>query len=288
MKQIIISLLLSLNSYALDKIYLDSPPSGDFSRRGYASELLTLSLEKTKKKYGPYEISHKEKMSRDRALREMQTGTINVYDAPTRNEWEEATIPIFIPLTKGLLSYRLLLIKEKDRFKFSNVKEVDDLINLKAGLGSQWSTTQVLKAIGGFQIVEGSSYEGLFTMLNAGRFDYFIRGVNEIFGEYENIKEKFEEIIIEQSLLLYIPMPMYFFVSKKHPELAKRIEEGLIIAINDGSFNETFLKHHKENIMKVDFKNRVFLNIGNPIYNKNIKYFGTKFWLDLESLRSIK
>jgi len=48
-------------------------------------------------------------------------------------------------------------------------------------------------------------------------------------------------LVIEQSLMLYYPAPIYFFVNSVDTELADRIARGLTIAINDGSFNELFL-----------------------------------------------
>ncbi len=280
--------LLTFQTLAMDQIILDKHDPGDYSRREYAIEMLKLSLEKTIKRYGPYKITYSRRMTRNRALVELESGKISVYDAPTRQEWENRTIPIYIPLTKGLLSYRLLLITKANQFKFSNIKKIEDLQKLRAGLSSQWSTTKLLNSIGGFNIIEGNSYSTLFSMLAVDRFDYFIRGVNEIFGELDNIKNKFPEIIIDDKILLHIPMPMYFFVSKKFPLLAKRIEEGLLAAIDDGSFDRMFYKYHKENIIRAKLKNRTLFNIETPNISKNKKNTSSKFLLNLETLKAIK
>jgi hypothetical protein len=47
-------------------------------------------------------------------------------------------------------------------------------------------------------------------------------------------------LVIEESLLLNYPSPIYFFVNKNDKALADRIERGLTIAISDGSFDELF------------------------------------------------
>lgn len=288
MKVLILFLYLYTNAYAIDQIIVDKHAPGKYSRRGYASQVLKLALDKTIKKYGQYTIIQTFRMTRNRALVQLQNGSISVYDAPTRNEWENKTIPIYIPLTKGLLGFRLLLIKSSNLSKFSRVDNINDLKKLSAGLSSQWSTTKVLKGIGGFKIVEGNSYNSLFTMLELGRFDYFIRGLNEVYGEYENVRTESPEIIIENKLLLHIPMPMYFFVSKKYPKIAKRIEEGLQIAIKDGSFDRMFYKYHKESILKANLRSRTLIDIGNPYYKRNKKYSNPKFWIDLKELKRIK
>ncbi|WP_127717149.1 ABC transporter substrate-binding protein [Halobacteriovorax sp. HLS] len=285
---VILLIFISTNIVALDKIILSGDDHGKYSRRSYPIEILKLALEKTQNKYGPYSISYTLKMTRDRALSQLKSGHINVHEAPTRTQWEKATIPILIPLTKGLLGYRLFFIRSKDQKLFSNIQNIEDLKKYKPGLGSQWSTTRVLKAVKGFDIVEGSTYEGLFAMLNSGRFDFFIRGVNEIYGEALNIETTYPEISIENDLIVNIPMPLYLFVSKKTPRLAQRIEEGILLAIDDGSFDEVFNKYHKESILKANFSKRRFIHIGNPLHEISKKYQGTKYWLSVEQLKKYK
>lgn len=75
-------------------------------------------------------------------------------------------------------------------------------------------------------------------MLNHDRFDFLPRGVNEIFEEYALRKDLLENVIIEPHLALYIPGATYVFVSPKYPELAERLEIGLIYgSINNGTIN---------------------------------------------------
>ena len=89
----------------------------------------------------------------------------------------------------------------------------------RIGLGSQWSTTKILRAAG-FNVVAGSSYDGLFWMLDHDRFDVFPRGVNEIFQEIEARRDSLPNLMIEPSLALYVPTPYYFFVSPQTPRLS--------------------------------------------------------------------
>ena len=59
-------------------------------------------------------------------------------------------------------------------------------------------------------------------MLVYGRFITFGRGINETAIEYESHIEQFPELAIEKDLLLFIPLPTYFFVSPKKPNLQHR------------------------------------------------------------------
>jgi hypothetical protein len=74
--------------------------------------------------------------------------------------------------------------------------------------------------------------------LAAKRFDYFSRGLYQIQSEVNFYPEL--ELQIEQELMLSYPNEVYFFVNNNNRGLAKRIEAGLRIAQNDGSFDQLF------------------------------------------------
>jgi hypothetical protein len=65
---------------------------------------------------------------------------------------------------RGLLGYRLLLIRADDQARFAKVRTLDDLRHLRAGLGKGWADVNIFEA-SGVEVVEGSNYEGLFGML---------------------------------------------------------------------------------------------------------------------------
>lgn len=115
-------------------------------------------------------------MRRKRAYVEMLKGDIvNLYVAPADREWEAAMTPIRIPIRKGLLNYRILLINKDTAPAFAKVKSNADLMKLQVGLRPGWTTTKIMRALK-FNITEGAGYDGLFKMLNANRFDYIPRG----------------------------------------------------------------------------------------------------------------
>lgn len=77
-------------------------------------------------------------MSRKRSLRELLHGeSVNVHSTPTRAAWEKHALPIYIPIQKGILGYRLLLINQEDLGKFKAIRDVGDLKKLRAGLDMQ-------------------------------------------------------------------------------------------------------------------------------------------------------
>lgn len=275
-------LLLTQALIAQTVIKLAPGNSKDDKRHVYCHKILKEALDATVKTHGEYTIEYTtESMSRGRALIMLTEGSsINVHEAPTRTEWEETVLPVRIPMRKGLLGYRLFLINKNNSTEFSNLKTIAQLKKLKAGSGSQWSITRVMKKLN-FTIVTGNNYDGLFKMLALNRFDYFPRGLNEIYNEYTAKHEMFPNMIIEPTKALYCTTPTYLFVSPKYPELAKRIKKGLDIIIDNGVFNTIFQETFGDFIKQSNFKNRHTLVVDNPLLSKETPLDVKKYWLKL-------
>lgn len=252
--------------YAKDVVKLAPSFSQADKRYDYPETILRKALDATLESDGQYIVAYAPtSMVRNRALTEIITGEqLNVHIAATRNEWEERAIPIRIPILKGLLGYRLFLVHRKDLPKFSGLKDIEDLKKLRAGVGAQWTTTMVLREAG-FEVITGTNYEGLFRMLDLNRFDYFPRGVNEIFAEFESRKSLYPDLQIEPTKAMYFPTPSYFFVSPKYPELAERIRKGLQLLILSGVFDKLFEEAYGDAISKANLNKRHIFTFENPL-----------------------
>ncbi len=280
------ALLLSLTASAFpvraaDRVLIFAPHSERDYRHRYNNAILSTALDKTTSTHGAYELKMTLRGSqRERALVELIAGRlINVHTVPTRPEWEEKALPIRIPVAKGLLGYRLFLIKRQDLDRFASIQSLEALKQLRAGLRQQWSTTLAMQALG-FNVMTGRSYEGLFRMLVHGRFDYFPRGVNEIFEEYDHRRLNLPEMTIEPSKALYLPMPTYIFVSPQNPELAARIEAGLRRMIQDGSLDKLFWEYHRASIQQSDLANRQIFRVPNPLLSPDTPFEKKNLWFD--------
>lgn len=219
-------------------------------------------------------------MNDDHAFVELKAGrTINVHFAFTRPEWEKDTLPIRIPIRRGIVNYRLLLVNEQDLDQFKDIKSAEQLKRLKAGLQTGWATTEIMKKAG-FNVIEGNSYDGMFDMLTRRRFDYFPRGINEIFDEVEQRSGETNTIVIEPTLALYIPAATYIFVSPKNPRLARRIETGLELMIEDGTLQEIFNRYYSKDIEKSGLATRRIINIENPLLPIETPLDRPELWYD--------
>jgi len=205
----------------------------------YFVQLLRLALDKTVPNDGPFEIQFfSEGMSSPRQVAELRHhGAINVMWDGTNPQRETELLPIRISLLRQLNDYRVFLVRQEDQARFAAVHTLDDLRRFTAGAGVNWPSTDVLRA-NRLPVVASISFESLFPMLQGKRFDYLPRGVYEAW--YEQREHAARGLVIEHTIFLHYHVPFYFFVSRSNPALAARIERGLRLAQDDGSFDRLF------------------------------------------------
>ncbi len=117
-------------------------------------------------------------------------------------------------------------------------------------------------------------------MLMEGRFDFFSRGINEAPAELEARKAKYPDMMLEENLLLYYPWPKFFYVNKKDKKLADRIEKGLKMMIQDGSFEALFRKFNQKHIDSVNLKHRRLIKLENPLLPPSVPFDRKELWYD--------
>ncbi|NIY75722.1 hypothetical protein HED22_08710 [Thalassospira sp. HF15] len=181
----------------------------------------------------------------------------------TNPEREERLLPVFIPIYLGTTGLRLFMLHEDAKEPFSQVQTLDDLRKLSMGQGLGWPDSEIL-ADNGFNVVSGR-YKTLHRMLDAKRFDLYPRAYWQIVGEWNWMKWDAPGIEIAHTTALYYPQPIYFFVSRKTPELHDIIETGLRRAFSNGMMLE-LLKTHPDtapSFSQIDLRNLRVLRIEN-------------------------
>jgi len=234
----------------------------------YDYELLRQAMEATVASHGPYELRQSTApMNQARSADEIAAGSglVNVFARSTTAEWEQRLLPVRIPIDKGLISYRVFLIRADMQPRFAEVRTLDDLRAYSVGSFVTWADTRILRE-GGFKVITGDNYEGLFRMLMAQRFDFFSRSADEAYREWDERKVQLPEMAVEDTVLLHFPTTRLFFVqrSDEGQRLAERIETGLNRMIKDGSFDAHFLRHKGALIQRAHLKSRRVFTIENP------------------------
>lgn len=264
-----------------DVITISSSQSKLDMRSKYTHETLRKALELSSDKFGTFEIDVKPlSMNHDTAFYELSRGNIiNVAMSGATPDKDHLAIPIRIPIRRGILNYRLLVINKNHADIFKNISSATQLKNLTVGIHGSSVTAEIMK-IQGFNVVAGASYDGMFRQLSQNRFDYIPRGVHEAFDELEVRKSNLDNLMIEPNLALYMPMPYYIYVSPSYPKIAERIEYGLEKMIEQKLIKSTFDKYYAEDMKKANLAERIIIDIGNPFLSPETPFERKELWIE--------
>jgi len=245
----------------------NAPETPDDRRYDYHWRVLRAALEVTRGQYGDYRLEPGQPMSEKLQVVEMHRphGSLNTLVLDATPALEAILLPVKIPIDKGLLGYRVFLIQAEDQPRFTDVHSLEQLRQLRFGQQREWSDVAVYQAAG-LPVVTGSSYEGLFHMLMLRRFDAFGRGVSEVSGELAHWRKQYPQMAIENELLLYYPMPVYFWFARTDEGhlRAQRVEEGMRKLIADGALDRLFAEEYAATIQLLGLERRRTLKIANP------------------------
>ena len=254
---------------ANDVIY----PGND--RTDYLTELLAHALSYSETPYKTKGFGTDIPKHRAFELMTLNQG-IDVMFGGSTPEREARYSPIYIPLMKGLYGWRISLIHKNQPTLLANVKSLDELRMFTAGQFNTWTDTRVLRA-NRLTVATSSDYVGLYTMLHKKRFDFFPRSILEVKGNYEDFKQL--DITVESHLLIHYPTAYYFYVRKGNITLASALENGLNLALADGSFDKLFYKYFGETINDVAQQNRRIVTLDNPYLSDKAPTENPKYWL---------
>lgn len=293
--QLFVRILIAASLYGVGAAWATDPNSNwQFIRNGsespddqrytYHWDVLRAALDATRPSYGDYVLATAPSyMNESRQIVEMKKGdgAINTMVLDSTAELETDLIAVKFPIDKGLLGYRVFLIRLEDQPKFSAVRTLDDLRKFMMGQARDWSDVAIYKNAG-FDVVVGSRYETLFDMLMHKRFDAFGRGVTEVIDELGTYQKKYPSMAIENSLLLYYPMPVYFWFPKtaQGKLYAKRVDEGMHQIVKNGTFDRMFKVHFGPLINDLQLKKRRLFRIPNIDLPADQPFQDKTLWFD--------
>jgi hypothetical protein len=261
----------------------NSPESVRDIRYAYHWEILRTALERTTGTYGPFSLTPARPMTESRQTFELKnaTGNITVMYLGATAELEKDLVPVRIPVDKNLGGYNVFLIRKTEELRFKDLRTLDDLRAFSYGLGLGWEDVGILRS-NGFRVVTGSSYDGLFEMLLNRRFDIFLRGAVEVVGEYDQRRSEMPGLAIEERVILYYPLPMYFWFSRTvvGEHLAQRAREGMMAMIDDGTYDRIFMEYEGSKIDRLKLGTRRIFRISNPNLTPETPFWDKRLWFD--------
>lgn len=272
--------LLAARCALADVLLYPRPETVDDVRGGYTYQLLQLALDKAGSSRVLELTPHV--MPQGRSIVEIAAGTgkLHVLATMTSREREEKLLPVRIPISRGLIGWRMLLVRAGQTELFRNVTTLQDLQPYRMAQGHDWPDLGILDS-NGLHGAGVSNYSSLFEMLKAGRIDYFPRSVMEIWQEVARHKD----LAIEPYLLLHYPAPDYFFVNRADVELAEEIRRGLELAIADGSMDRLFYQHFGKLLRRSNLDKRRVFELKNPQLMPDTPLERKELWFRLEDLK---
>lgn len=259
------------------------PESAQDHRYDYHWALLKLALDQTSAQYGDYQLEPAPLvMSESRQFQALGGPLLSVMISPADIENEKRFLPVRIPLDKGLIGYRVLLIRKERQAEFSRINNLEQLRKLTVGQGRDWRDVRVWQD-NGFEVVQGSNYNGLFQMLLSGRFDFFSRSIVEVQDELAQRRQQMPDLAIEKSILIYYPWPFYFYFARTDAgqKLADRVQVGLMKVFNDPVlFDPLFNRFSGATLAQLNLQERHVFYLENPFLSAETPLQNPELWLD--------
>lgn len=245
--------------------------------------LLKLALEKSQR---PFEIKITEVPTSTPATRMINNPElINVVWMGTARKFEEQLWPIRIPLLRGLVGYKVLLIRKDMQPQFDQIKTVQDLASLTALVGLGWVDTDIFTRHK-LPYVTGE-YSSLMPMLTTRRGDYYPRSIFEFNQELD--PEHYPAIELESNLLLHYPLAIYFFVAPGNQALHDALQKGLEIAMADSSYNQLLASHPvtRDVFQTLHLRKRRLLTLENPFLTDETRAVLAKYAINPQNISNI-
>jgi hypothetical protein len=227
-------------------------------------DVLVKSLDLTQKKYGKISLVPSVRMTQGEALEKMQQGKDMhiALLAPSVDRFKKF-IEIPFPISRGILGLRVCFINSEDQPLFSAIRDLTDFkkFGIKFVVGSKWTDKEILLH-NGLDVIEAEDPEDLFRLTLVNKKVCFSRSLSELHDETKEARSF--NLETEKNILFQYDLPMYVYVSKKNPELARRIAEGLNIYKSDLKYFSHFWNKFANIFLLIDVKSRKVIKLDMP------------------------
>lgn len=214
-------------------------------------EFIELALSKAEEKYGKYVISTVSADSVDQAFELLNTPeALDVIVSGVEAHRETQAYPIYIPLDRGLLGFRVCLIQNGNSEQFNSLSTAIEFQehNISIFVNSAWPDNHIYRE-NGFNVEGFKNVPELTNALSKVGNACFSRSLIEI----DSDALRFSELDIEPNIAFIYPLADIVYVNKSNKQLQMALEFGLKKAVSDQSFFRLFNKHYEEVLQKHSF-----------------------------------
>ena len=264
--------------------YVRAASASDIDAHGaFGWEVLAAVLERTRATHGDYTLTVSPDPAQALRFRHATTSSdiqVNVVILTISPEWNDILLPVRLPMQRGLLGYRLLLVHRGDLDRFKGIRTLADLRKITFGSVKHWMDTRILENAG-LRVVTGTTYDGLFKMMQAHRFETLAPGVHEIDAQLAAIEKlPGNDLVVEPHLLLHYFLPVYFWFSrdKEGQRRAERVRAGLAAMNADGSLEKMFEARFGPIIEKYNLAHRTLIELPDPLLSPEDPVHDARLW----------
>ncbi|MBV8124265.1 MAG: hypothetical protein JO370_09310 [Paucibacter sp.] len=241
--------------------YLETAPQDLFGR--YVVDLLTTAVERSGL---PLQLSAVPSfhVSQGRLEQELirPASRLDLMWYMTSRSREQMLCPLRIPLDRGLLGWRVAVIRRADLSNWASPPDRLELARRRAGQGLHWPDVDILKA-NGFQVDTAEDSRALYRMLELQRIDYFPRSVLEVRDELSTFPT--QPMMVAPGLALRYPTAVYAFLSPRHRDLVTPLTEQLRMLVHEGTVGKLFRNLFQSRLDDLDLSRRSVIQLVNPL-----------------------
>ena len=180
------------------------------------------------------------------------------------------------PIMKGLLGYRLLIVKSGDVALFTDISP-GELAAKKVGIPETWADADLFRA-NGYQVVEQGSFDTLMQRLANQAFDYVSFGANEIDSVFTQYAEPVGGLTIQPDLLLHYPFALVFYLAPDQQTLARRLNLGFERIRANGVLDALFERYFGDIVEGQKLRERRTIHLDNPQMPAEMLTITEKIW----------
>lgn len=256
------SVAFVLQAAEVETIKVAKEPRKLYERDHYLYELLDKAL---KAAGATYEYEHVTvHPHQQRTLMALSSGKVDLHWSMTSPDREQIAIAIPVPLFKGYIGKRAIMVKQERLAHFADLKNIEQLKSFTAVQGHDWPDTKIL-AFNNLPIKPLSNYQAMFKLLASGRVDYFPRSFIEVNSELAENPGKFALL---PDVYLEYPTAFYFFVNKNKATLAEDLKVGLEKLQVSGEFDALFERYFLKDLSALPmYKSGNAIHLNNPYFN---------------------
>lgn len=263
-------------------------PSDTDKGQYYPTLLLTHLLKLTEEDFGKCALVEVGIANHPRQIAWLQNNSIiDIAWLPATDNVNKSLLPIEVPIRKGFLGWRLLMVDKNNAPSFTGVSTLEQLNQFTAGFGRTWGDLSVMQH-NFTTVVTGMSYDSIFDMLIRERFDFLSRPVYEAYDEVLERSENQPALMIQPNIALHYRQADFFYVNPTNARLYKRLTLGFKKAIDDGSFDRLFYTFYADYIDQLGMDERIIINLENPFLPENVPIGDPELWFQLDVYERLK